>query len=87
MDHATRTAIAGVETKLLDECDGAESFCSMLEGWLDQHKHWLRNELAADLINGIRDEISDTKAAIEKARASAAQDAHDTAGDHKREAA
>lgn len=84
MDHATRTAIAGVETELLDECDGAESFCSMLEGWLDQHKHWLRNGLAADLMNGIRDEISDTRAAVQRARERAGDDAVDTIGDAKR---
>lgn len=87
MDHATRTAIAEVEAKLLEECDGAESFCDMLTGWLDQHKHWLRNGYAADLMNGIRDEISDTRAAVQRARESAAEDAVGTIGDAKRDAA
>lgn len=78
---------ARLEQKYLTECDAADDFCDMLKGWLDQHKHWLRNGLAADLMNGIRDEISDTRAAAQRARENAAEDAADTIGDAKRDAA
>ena len=86
MSTLTR-AIERQEQSILSECDGAESFCSMLEGWLEQHKHWLSNGYAADLINQTSDLISDTRAEITKARETSADDAADTVGDAKRDAA
>lgn len=81
MDHSTRAAIARTETKALEECDGAESFCDILTGWLDANKHWVRNEYVADLMAGIRDEISDTRAIVQRARERAGEDAIDTVRD------
>ena len=78
---------ARLEQKYLTECDAADDFCDMLQGWLDQHKRWMGNGYAADLINQTRDFISETRGQIKKAREDAEQDAHDTAGDHKRDAA
>lgn len=87
MSFADRRATDRQEQSILSECDGAESFCSMLTTWLEDHKHWMSNGHARDLMNQVSDLISDQRAEIEKDRCSAAQDAADTIGDAKRSAA
>lgn len=86
MSTLTR-ATSRIETKLLTECDEAESFCSMLAFYLQDKAHWKSNPYALDLINQVSDLIDETRGEIEKGRNSARQDANDTAGDMKRSAA
>lgn len=76
-----------IEASILKECDEGESFCSMLAFWLQDKAHWRSNPFASDLMNQVSDLIDDTRAEVEKSRNSATQDAHDTAGDHRRSAA
>lgn len=86
MSTLTRSA-ARIETKILTECDEAESFCSMLAFYLQDKAHWKSNPHSAVLMAGISDLIDETRFGIEQSRQSALQDAHDTAGDMGRSAA
>lgn len=80
-------ATSRIETKILTECDEAESFCSMLTFYLQDKAHWKSNGYAAILMAGISDLIDETRFGIEQSRQGALQDAHDTAGDMERSAA
>lgn len=85
MTYALARSVERVEQSILSECDAADDFCDMLKGWLDQHKHWMANGYSADLINQVSDYIDENRGQIQKGREDAAQDAHDTVGDAKRE--
>lgn len=84
-DHALNEAVAKFTRKFEGSADEAESFCDMLAGWLEQHKHWRSNEHAADLMNGIEDLISDCRHSAQREREDAGQDALDTAREARRE--
>jgi len=87
MPYPLTQAIEHQEQSILSQCDEGSSFCDMLQGWLDRHKHWMSNGHARDLMNQVSDLISDQRAEITKERESAVDDAADTVGDAKRSAA
>lgn len=84
-DIALNAAVAKLTGKFEGSADEAESFCDMLTGWLEAHKHWRSNPHAADLMDQIADLISDCRYTAQRAREEAGNDALDTAREARRE--